>query len=176
MTDIISNPITGAREKLGWSLERLAANAGMTTDALKEIEAAEFTAEGPQLFILRIFAARRVEFVTNDVGVAEIIGPCDDESLAKLNVSGADIKVLKGLEGLRSIGARLTSDQGLLASLRRDDLVQLANCKFVAMFDDGEVAETQPYFHLRLSKRGRALLDYLARKPKSTLILPERHS
>lgn len=172
MSDASANPIGAARAKLGWSVERLAATMVMTPQAVEEMEAAPLTFPpiGAQLAAFRCFAARGVEFVTGDAhGVIEIVGPCDEKSLAKIDIGERAIAVLKELESLRPIGARI-NEIGNLGDLRKNDLVQLANCKFVAMFDDGEVAETQPYFHIRLSKRGRALLAYLATRPKSNII------
>lgn len=149
------SPIREAREKIGWSVAHLVATACLTIEEILAIEGSYHVSYENRVLLGNIFAARGVK-----IDETAVVGPCDDASLATISLSEGQEEFLEYMLSLRDIGSRYDGDIRDLRFYRQENLIQVGHVRMVASFDGVDASETQQYFHIRLSERGRALINY----------------
>lgn len=154
------NALRAAREVLGWSLERVAANACIE---VYEIEALErvpvHPSEGATKLLIQIFKDRGVRFNSQDGAIVSIVDG-EDDLFAGFSFSMPDVELL----GMLSAAYRpieVARDMPSLRTLRMHRMIQVAVIYEVMDFEGDEVREVTGRFKVRLSKRGLAYMAYL---------------
>jgi hypothetical protein len=152
-------PLRAGRLKIGWDLERMAANAVASTGDIKLIEAGY---DHPKAALVRSILEQRGVRFDGD----KVIGPEDPEALTDVWValSGSEIRALEWLSDAPVAGKRIDVTDLYFAAIdylwREYGLVQKGSAMLQITYD-GEVVTTQTDgVYVRLSKKGRALLKW----------------
>lgn len=151
------NQIREAREALGWSVERLAIAIGVKPFIVEAIEQYEIVNwdNYPERAIRDTFTIRGFKF--DECG---IVSPFSDESFKSLRLSSEEVLDLLKLAAANRGGITAFAGEKKWWHLRQENLVQFGAVRYEVIFDDETVHENSAEHRVRLSKRGRAWVEW----------------
>jgi hypothetical protein len=152
------NILMRAREMIGWSVERLAANCGTAPSVIEELEFR--LAVRKDLLPVRVLEDYGCVFTVRDGYLVGVTGPLDISRLKEVRLSPGDVDDLKQL----TLGPQVADFAGcgyMKSTLRINGLVDLGNVTETLMFEGEKETRTAARMARRLSKKGWAFVAML---------------